>query len=68
MTRGIATTEFWLVFALIVLGAVGEAIGLVLPAEHVALKLVTLAGGVLIQVAGVLGYTISRGMAKRGVS
>jgi hypothetical protein len=60
ITKGYRTTEFWLSIAAFLVG-VFVASG-VLPSEHWGMKL----SGALLSGLGVLGYGVSRGLAKLG--
>lgn len=61
---GYKTTEFILSLALILVGAVGQVLGCVLPPDHVAFKITAIVSGTVLQIATFLGYTISRGTVK----
>lgn len=60
MKTGYKTTEFWLSLAAMVVGAL-MASG-VMGEDDMAMKVVSLVASML----GALGYTVSRGIAKKG--
>lgn len=57
MKPGIKSTEFWIMLVVTIAGLVTAA----LPETHVAVKI----AGLVVSVAGSLGYTVARGGVKK---
>lgn len=64
---GIKSTEFYLSTLAMVIGAIMGALPTEIPGEATTLEIVRLICGTTLAALGALGYTVSRGMAKKGV-
>jgi len=61
------STEFWLTIILVILGKLSQGLTLVLSPDNIWILVIGLASGFVIDLGALLGYTISRGLAKSAV-
>jgi len=63
---GIRTTEFWITSVVAIVGAIMAFLPVAAEAEPTTLEIVRQIGGIILAAGAAMGYTVSRGMAKKG--